>query len=231
MRARFAALTLPHRFGEVATQLAAIDQALAGARDTALVVIPETALTGYFSSDGDYDLRWFAEPRGGQSEQALYGLAKKHGVALLAPLVEKAGEQFYNSTVLIDSGGQPLLRYRKRHPWFPETWATPSNNPVPVISFCGVSIAVCICFDIHFVVRDAKAALQKAEVLLFPSEWTEEEDSRPALLGDIAKRFDLTIVNANWGVGVPSAPGQGHSLIVTPTDITRSTGPLLFVDV
>jgi predicted amidohydrolase len=51
--------------------------------------------------------------------------------------------------------------------------------------------------------------------LLFPSAWVEEEDTREERLSALARRFDVAIVNANWGIGAPRVPGQGGSMIVS----------------
>ena len=51
-------------------------------------------------------------------------------------------------------------------------------------------------------------------MLLFPSAWVEKPDSRGTLLAGLARRFDVAIVNANWGIGTPRVPGQGGSRIV-----------------
>jgi hypothetical protein len=42
----------------------------------------------------------------------------------------------------------------------------------------------------------------------------------------LAQRFDLTIVNANWGPGDVAVPGQGGSCVVGPDGrvLARVTG-------
>jgi predicted amidohydrolase len=67
---------------------------------------------------------------------------------------------------------------------------------------------------VQFVAEDAARELGEADVLLFPSAWVERNDSRDTLLGGLARRFDVAIVNANWGVGRPTIPGQGGSRVL-----------------
>jgi predicted amidohydrolase len=97
----------------------------------------------------------------------------------------------------------------------PETWATPGEEPLPEIDVEGARVTAAICFDAHFLSEESAEALARADVLLFPSAWVEEEDSREKLLGDLARRFDVAIVNANWGAGLPRVGGQGRSMILS----------------
>ena len=206
------------------------------------MLLPEASLTGYVSprfrlgpssrfarARGprlDFDLAPFAEPADGPTARALAALAREHRTHLFGPLVERDGEYVYNTCIGFDRVGREIVRYRKRHPWYPETWATPGDAPHPSFEVEGLRVTIAICFDIHFVngfpeggtppTRTA-GALPDADVLLFPSAWVEEEDTRPTMLPELARRAGLTIVNANWGPGEPRLPGQGNSCIVQPS--------------
>jgi len=216
-----AALEVPHRFGEPQAQLDWIAAHLPAAE---LVVLPEAALTGYVSPEGDFDLAPFAEPRGGATERAFIQLARERGCALLAPLIERDGRSCYNAALFIDASGAVLARYRKRHPWFPESWATPGEDPPPLFGWRGFTLTIAICFDLNFLGEDAARELAQADALLFPSAWTERRDSRPALLCDLARRFGCMVLNANWGVGVPRVPGQGNSMAVSASGALLDRG-------
>jgi predicted amidohydrolase len=208
-----AALEVPHRFGESAAQLDWVEANLPAAD---LVVLPEAILTGYVSPGGDADLTRFAEPRGGPTELALKALARRSGRALLAPLIEREGAACYNSALFIDSNGELLSLYRKRHPWLLEEWATPGNLPYPLFGWRGLQLSIAICYDAQFLHQEGSAALGAADVLLFPSAWTEfPPDTREELLGSLTDRFGCAVVNANWGKGKPRVPGQGRSLIIS----------------
>ena len=99
-----------------------------------LVLLPEASLRGYVSPDGDFDLAPFAEPLGGPTWRALSAMARRHGTNLVAPLVLAEGEHFYNAMVAFDRRGEPIFTYRKRHPWYPEVWATPGPEPAPIVN-------------------------------------------------------------------------------------------------
>jgi 5-aminopentanamidase len=213
---RVTALELPARWGRPERALAAVETALERDPATDLVLLPEAALTGYVSPAGVFDPTPFAESRGGASAQAMARLARRFGLWLGGPLIEQDGARFYNALLLFDPQGALALHYRKRHPWFPEAWATPGDAPADVVRVAGGNVTAAICFDVHFLAQEAAASLAAADVLLFPSAWVEEdeEDTRAALLRDLAQQFDLAIVNANWGPGLPAVRGQGGSRIV-----------------
>jgi predicted amidohydrolase len=212
---RVAALELPARWNEPALALAEVGRLLGSAPAPDLAVLPEAALTGYVSPDLDFDLGPFAEPLTGATARALGALARAHGCHLVAPLVERLGNRTYNTTLVLSPDGALLARYRKRHPWYPETWATPGDEPPPVLELGGARVTVAVCFDVHFLAEDATRQLEDADLLVFPSAWVEDDDSRGAILPELARRFDVAVVNANWGFGSPRVPGQGRSRILS----------------
>lgn len=204
---------LPACHGDVAGQLARLGQLLAMHRAD-LVVLPELALTGYVSPRGNFDVTPFAEALEGPAATALAEIARHYGIGLAAPLVEQAGGRFYNSYLLFDREGRRIGHWRKRHPWFPEAWATPGDLGTPVVDFEGVGICAGICFDLHFIEHDAWDALQAADLFLFPSAWVEEHDSRSDALAALARRHGTAVANANWGAGAPFVPSQGQSMVI-----------------
>ena len=214
---RFSVIELAARWGTPARVLADVDAALAGVPRGTLVLLPEASLHGYVSGDGDADLAPFAEPLTGPTVRACATLARTHDVHLVAPLVLREGSALYNAMVGLDPRGEVVFTYRKRHPWIPETWATPGRAPLPVVEIGGAKITIAICYDLHFLPSESARELEIADVLLFPSAWVEEPDHRVARLQRLAQRFDLTIVNANWAPGDVRVPGQGGSCVVDPT--------------
>ena len=208
------ALELPARWNQPSIVLAEADRLLASASAPDLALLPEAALTGYVSPDRDFDLGPFAEPVTGPTASALAALARAHGCYLAGPLIERDGASTYNAFLVFAPDGARVAHYRKRHPWYPETWATPGDAPPPVFELRGARVTLAVCFDAQFLAEDAARELGEADVLLFPSAWVERHDSRDTLLGGLARRFDIAVVNANWGVGQPSVPGQGGSRVL-----------------
>ncbi len=210
---KVAALEIPARFDRVSENLALVDSLLSrGQCDLAL--LPEASLTGYVSPRGDFDLSRFAEPKDGPTTRALAALARKHRTHLVGPLVELAHDGVYNAMLGFDTDGREWLHYRKRHPWYPEAWATPGTQIAPIVRIRTISFTVAICFDIHF------GEWPRADVLLFPSAWVEEEVSRAELLSKVG----MHVVNANWGAGEPRLPGQGDSCILHASGAVLAKG-------
>lgn len=212
---RLTALQLPARFDAAKEQLAFAELLLEGGPRTDLVLLPEAALTGYVSADGDFDLTDFAEPLDGPTRAALAHLAKRFDCLVVGPVIERDQSGIYNSLLGVTPAGATPLHYRKHHPWFPEKWATPGPACGTVVTWRGKTLVPAICFDVHFLSEDAGAELNTADLLLFASAWVDDEgDARPALLQGIAARHSIAVLNANWGPGRPLIHGQGGSLFV-----------------
>lgn len=227
-----ALLELPARFGKKELVLAEVD-ALVAQAPADLVLLPEAAVTGYVSPRADFDLRPLAEPRGGPTETALAAIARRHGVHLAAPLVEREKDAYYNGFLVFDRAGAVVATYRKRRPWYPETWATPGESAPPVFDVNGWKVTIAICFDVHTLAEDAAPQLMAADLLLFPSAWVEEpgDDLRESLLPSIAARFDVAIANANWAPGELRIPGQGTSRVYDRTGARIATAHSARLDV
>lgn len=219
---RLTALQLPARFGARAAQLQYATLLLEGGPQTDLVLFPEAALTGYVSARGEYDLSRFSEPLDGPTVEALAELAARFDCLVIGPLVERDGAACFNTLVGVGPEGERVVRYRKRHPWYPETWALPGAEPTPVFDWRGARFALANCFDVHFLAAESAEALDDAEVLLFASAWVDDEgDARPGHLAALAREFDLAVLNANWGPGVPLVPGQGGSLFMSADGVVH----------
>ena len=213
---RLTVLELAARWGRAASVLDDVDQLLRAGPVSDLVLLPEAALHGYVSPDGDFDLTRFAEPLEGPTATRAAALARSHHTHLVAPRVLPEGAAVFNAIACFDPTGTPRFVYRKRHPWFPETWATPGPEPHPLVEIAGITLTAAICFDVHFLADEAAEQLAAADLLLFPSAWVEDTDSRPQLLGELSRRFDLHVANANWAAGDVVVAGQGGSSVTGP---------------
>jgi len=208
-------LELPARWARPDEALREVDELVAKA-PTELVVLPEMSLVGYVSPEADFDLTPFAEPIDGPTVRACSRIAMRHGVHLVAPLVLAEEGRLYNAAIVLGPDGSVVASYRKRHPWFPERWATPGPLPPPVFDVRGVRTTIAICYDAHFLPEDGADVLSRSDLLVFTSAWVDEEDSRKPLLRSLARRFGVAIANANWSRGVVEVPGQGGSCILGP---------------
>ena len=212
---RVAALQLPLVWGDKAAAFDLLEAQLAALSDVRLVLLPEAFITGYLSPEGRFDLRPYAETIDGESRQRFAALAKQFNVALAVPLIEQAGQQYFNSMLFLDEHGALLGHYRKRHPWFPEKWASPGDLGFPVFLWGGCRLCMAICFDLHFLGKERGRELKQADLLLISSVWVEEEgDTRTPQLQNLAKKFQVNILNTNWAQSIPRLPSQGGSIIL-----------------
>ena len=203
-----------------------------------IVVLPETAVTGYMSTDlkttwllkgwrttaglAGISPRNSAETVPGESTRAFGKLAAELGIYLTVPLLEvdpKTG-RYFNTVVLVDPRGQMLLHYRKLNPWpFAErSWATKGDRGHQYVDTPYGRLALLICFDINFEPQRLKK--HKIDTLLYPIAWVDEAGSKwfDKNLPDIARDNDMNIVGANWTVpGKVDWHGHGESRIIART--------------
>jgi N-carbamoylputrescine amidase len=102
-------------------------------------------------------------------------LAKKHGVVIVASLVEKrASGLYHNTAAIIDADGSLLGVYRKMHipddPLFYEKfYFTPGDTGFRSWKTKYATIGVLICWDQWFPEAARLTALQGAEILFYPT--------------------------------------------------------------
>lgn len=213
----------------------------AAAGGAQVVVLPETAITGY----ADYDLKtvWqldgmqvspgltgqspkdSAEPADGPRVAQLLKLAGELKIYLTVPFVEvdaKSG-RYFNTIILAGPDGKPLLHYRKLNPWpyAEKGWTTPGDRGEQYVDTPFGRLGLLVCYDINFEPPRLKAA--KVDTLLYCIAWVDKANSTwfTKSLPAIAAKNDLNIVGANWTVPTqPAWIGYGHSLIIDRTGKT-----------
>lgn len=219
-------LEVSARWGAAARTLEDVAAALADAPACDLVLLPELALTGYVSPRAIFDPTPFAEDDDGPTSRAVADLARRLRSAVVAPLVRRTPRGITNAMVAFDAAGERLFTYDKRHPWIPETWATPGDASPPVVTVAGARTTVQVCYDVHFAPEDVARELEAADLLLFPSAWVDEENTRLPTLAALAQRFGVWIAAANWSEGVVRVPGQGDTCVLDPSGrvVARARG-------
>ena len=211
--------------------------AVAAGRGAKIVVLPETAVTGYMSADlkrtwqvpgrritsglVGVDPKGAAETVPGESTKFFGALSGKLGIYLTVPLLEvdrKTG-RYYNTSVLIGPDGRVLIHYRKRNPWqWAETgWAQPGDRGNPVVDTPMGRLGLLICYDIHKQARIM--ARLKIDTLLYSIAWVDDAESGwfDKQLPRIARANGFNMVAANWTVPGKPAPdwhGYGQSRII-----------------
>jgi predicted amidohydrolase len=213
------------------------DAAKSGAK---IVVLPETAITGYLSQDlrtvwhvpgrprsdafpEGKDPAAFAETVPGPSTEHFGALAKEHGIYVTVPLVEvddrlRNERRFFNTVVLLSPKGEIVAHYRKLTPWpHPEqSWATAGDRGLATHETEWGRVGLAICYDVHDVwPRYAKKDLW---ALLYPIAWVSSGDDAEwfgKLLPARAKEMGFHVIGANWSVDSPQQwSGYGHSVVI-----------------
>ena len=113
-----------------------------------------------------------AEPIPGPITEAIGKSARKHECYITANLLEKSGDQVYNSAALIDRRGSVVGVYRKVHPTPGEIdmGRTPGREtPVFETDFGRVGFA--ICWDLHFLDVVRGLADNDVELIVWPSAY------------------------------------------------------------
>ena len=101
----------------------------------------------------------------GPSTRRLIEIAHRHKVAVLAGLVEKEGDQLYNTYVCV-SGEGLQAKFRKLHP-FISRYMSPGNEYV-VFDLYGWKCGILICYDNNVIENVRATTLLGAEIIFMP---------------------------------------------------------------
>ncbi|MBS1181604.1 MAG: hydrolase, carbon-nitrogen family [Proteobacteria bacterium] len=193
-----------------------------------VVVFPEMVSNGYGRFDpADPIARaaWIdaAQPLDGVFVGRFRAAARRHGIAVVATLLERALPKPFNAALLIDASGDIVLHQRKRHICFfdaPEEACAAGDRSAVVrlpTKVGEISVGVMICMDREYSDVVADLVRQGAEVVLVPNSCALHDDPE---IGDVrlcgvrAMAFEtvMAIAVANY----PAPKDDGHSVIVDP---------------
>lgn len=160
---------LGDRAANLAVMQAAIEsEVAAGSR---LIVFPECFITGYcFESKAE--AQQLAEPLSGPSVEFAAQLCERHRCFTVFGLLEAAGDDVFNTAVLV--GPQGLVgSYRKVHLPFlgVDRFTAYGDRPFEVFEADGLRIGMLICYDGGFPEASRVLALQGADIILLPTNW------------------------------------------------------------
>jgi predicted amidohydrolase len=131
-----------------AVRRAVTDEAARGAD---LVVLPEMWPVGYFAFDGYQSA---GEPLDGPLATALAEVAATSSVTLVAgSMVERDGDDLFNTTMLFDRSGSLVASYRKIHLFgygSKEQQILTPGTDVTVADVDGLTVGLSTCYDLRF---------------------------------------------------------------------------------
>lgn len=192
-----------------------------------LVVLPETASTGFTTGCGPDRLWDLVSEVPGPVTEPLQEAARRAGVHLVWGTYERGPERgvVLNSSVLIGRDGEVTGIYRKTHPFCTEIvtrggWVTPGDEVCVIETDLG-RIGMAICFDGDFPELWRIQAVHGAEVIARPSALLRSADI--AEMTSRARAYDnhVYVVAANsTGTDPAGVHYFGNSHVVTPTSHT-----------
>jgi omega-amidase len=112
-----------------------------------LLIFPEMTLTGFTMNPND-----FAESLKGESFDFFAELAVKYDSDVLAGIIEKKKDNFYNSLLCISREGGLKTVYRKIHPfsYSSEDQFYTAGSDTVIAELSGWNIGLSICYDLRF---------------------------------------------------------------------------------
>lgn len=200
----------------VATAELRIRDAAANGAD--LVVLPEIWNVGYFDFD-QYAAK--AEPLDGPTMSRLRALADELGLYLhTGSIVERDGDALYNTSGLIDPGGDLLDTYRKIHLFGYESeesrLLTPGKRIVAIDTELG-TFGLTTCYDLRFPELYRALADAGVEMLLITSAWPNARLEHWLLLNRVrALENQVFLAAANLAGTNKGVELAGQSLVVDP---------------
>jgi len=138
------------------------------AQGAQIVSFHECCITGYTFLQGltRERLAELAEPvPEGPSTQRLVDLARRHRVAILAGLVERAGERLLNTYVAVNADGL-AAKFSKLHEFISPhlSW----GDRFVLFDLCGIRSSILTCYDNNLVENPRVVTLMGAEVIFAP---------------------------------------------------------------
>jgi predicted amidohydrolase len=193
-------------------ELAVEEAARAGA---GIACLPESTILGWVNPDAHRR----AQPIPGEDSQRLCEIAKRHKVSLCVGLDEKAGEDLYDSALLIDSKGRILLKHRKII-LLSELMTPPyaAGQEIQVAETPLGRIGILICADTHELEILARMAKLKPDLVLVPYGYAAREEAWPEhgkelerVVTNAAKTIDAPVIGTNLIGQITHGPWAGRT--------------------
>jgi predicted amidohydrolase len=198
----------------VAYALKMIDQATG----SDLIMLPEIWPCGYFSFDR---YKSESEPVDGPTVEAFKQKAVERKChILMGSMVEREGENLYNTCLLLDPQGEVMARYRKVHLFgyhSDERRLLTAGKDVVVVETPWGMAGFSTCYDLRFPEFYRKMLDLGAKIFLIPSAWPQVRLEAWTLFNraraheNLAYLFSCNCAGTNAGTTY-----AGHSMIIDP---------------
>lgn len=168
-----------------------------------------------------------AEPIPGPTTNYLGGLAKEHGMYIVAGIYEQAGETVYNTSVLLGRDGELVGKYRKVClPREEINGGITPGSEYPVFDLDFGKVGMMICWDVHFPEVARGLAKNGAEVILMPI-WGGNEMLFPARAIENQVYLVTSGYDAKTGIwdreGKPTIATENGTLAISKINLEERT--------
>jgi predicted amidohydrolase len=133
-----------------------------------IVLAPETFTTGY---DVGQRIGEVADTVPGRITDRLGALCAELGLYFYGSMIEKDGDRYHNTGVLISSRGELLSRYRKVHLFSTEKEMFEPDSEAAVVDTELGTLGLTICMDLLFPEYIRGLVLSGAEYILNSTDW------------------------------------------------------------
>jgi predicted amidohydrolase len=149
-----------------------IKQAKKEDNDLNLVVLPELSLTGPVDGKSKNEVAALAEDPKEDTAMFMSNLAKEYQLSIVYGFIEKKGNAFYNSAILMSSNGETVGKYQKTHlNKSDRKWAKPGSS-LPVFETQDLGrIGVLLGEDARYPETSGVLAVKRADIIAIPSAW------------------------------------------------------------
>jgi beta-ureidopropionase len=156
-----------------------------------IICLPEAFTSGGTEAIGPDQ----AERVDGETLNAIRKLASELRIAIICPIIEKDGSQYFNTAFFIDRDGSIIGKYKKIHPTESElrVGIVPGNEDPTIISWEGIKTGVQTCFDANWPQDWLDLKKAGADIIFFCSAF-----SAGRLLESYAAILRIPIVAATW---------------------------------
>ena len=163
--------------------------------DIDILCLPELPIYGF-----NYDLlSKLSVDEIKEKKQFFKNIASTNDMFIITGLLEKTRDGYYDSAYIFDDSGEELFKYRKTHLWSKEREFFIEGNSLEIVNVEGWKIGLGICADLGFPEVSRTLTLKGAEVLIFPSAWSEPYGKLWNLMNKArAAENQVFVVSPNW---------------------------------
>lgn len=195
-----------------------------------LIVLPEFFLGPPFYFPGRAHLRGVIDqPVPGPVIGRLAEAARRIGAYILCgTVVERDGDQYYNTAVLLDDRGEIVVKARKTHRFAAEMVSVTASDDFALIDTPFGRLGICVCSDFWIPEVPRMLALRGAEIIAVPGAALRGniQITRPCLQANSSFNVCYTLLASAVGSVTGERAGRqvsievaGHSTVAAPEEL------------